>query len=198
MPSRIEKQLDFLKEIDQLKYIERRIGLPKKGRLENDAEHSWHLAMFIILFAKEFPHIDILKALKLALSHDLVEIYAGDVYTFDFEAKKKKKDKEDKAAKKLFGKLPHDQKKEFMDLYKEYEACKTKESELVNSFDKIQPIIQNIIVKGKNWQRQKISFKDVDGLKRKYMEHDKKIVQIYNQLMGEVKEKKLTYEKNRL
>jgi len=196
MNSRVDKLIDFLKEIDQLKYIARRIGLPKKDRWENDAEHSWHLAMFVILFEKEFPKINIAKALKLALTHDLVEIYAGDTYTFDYEAKKGKKKREFQAAKKLFGELPIDQKKEFMGLYREYEERRTKESKLVNSFDKIQPIIQNIIVEGKNWKRQKVTIEDVDNLKRKYMEHDKQMIKIYLRLMKEVKEKKLTYEKN--
>jgi len=198
MPSRIEKIIDFLKEIDKFKYIERRIGLSKRARPETDAEHSWHLAMFVILFEKEFKSLDITKTLKIALTHDLVEIYAGDTYTFDYEGKKSQREREIKAAKKLFTKLPKDLEKEFMDFFLDYEDGRSEEGKLARAFDKIQPILQNILVNGRNWKKQKISFEDVNNLKKKFMIHDKKILKIYNRLMEEVKEKKLTYEKDRI
>lgn len=196
--NRTKKILSFLKEIDKFKYIERKILLSKRARPETDAEHSWHLAMFVILFEKEFKNLDITKTLKIALTHDLVEIYAGDTYTFDYEGKKSQREREIKAAKKLFTKLPKDLEKEFTNLFLDYEDGLSEEGKLARAFDKIQPILQNIIVNGKNWKKQKISFEDVNNLKRKFMIHDKKILNIYNQLMKEVKEKKLTYEKNRL
>ena len=75
MAERDSKILSFLKEIEKFKLIERRVYCSDLKRKESDAEHSWHLAMFIILFEKDIAkNLDIAKMLKMALIHDLAEI----------------------------------------------------------------------------------------------------------------------------
>ncbi len=189
---RIDILLDFLKEIEKLKLIERRVFVSNKSRFENSAEHSWHLAMFIILFEMDLPKdLNFNKMLKMALIHDLVEIYAGDTFFFDEEHKKSKKEREKKAAKKLFGKLPEDLKKELNTLFYEHEEAKSKEAKMVRSFDQLQPMIQNILSDGYSWTLHKITAEDVERHKNNYMAHNEKVMQIYKKLFREAKKKKL-------
>ncbi|MGA2667173.1 MAG: HD domain-containing protein [Patescibacteria group bacterium] len=189
--TRTDKLLDFLKEIEKLKFIDRKVYLSDQKRYENDAEHSWHVAMFVLLFENDFPNLNIKKMLKMALIHDLVEIYAGDTFTFDEEGKRTKKDREYKAAKKLFGMLPRDLQKEFFNLMEEFEERKTREAIFTQSFDKLLPIIQNILSKGKAWKKYHITEKMAYDIKIPYLSFDKKILSIYKKLTAETKAKKL-------
>ena len=129
--------------------------------------------------------------LKLALMHDLVEIYAGDTFAYDKQNQATKKERESKAAAKLFSQLPEDLSKEFMNLFDEYEEIQTKEAKFVKSFDKIQPILQNLCSSGKSWQKHKITFSDIDQYKRKYVEHNDLILEIYEKLLNDARDKKL-------
>lgn len=188
MEKRIETLLEFLKEIEKYKHVERR-NYKKNNVPENDAEHSWHLAMFLLLFEKDLPEdADMTKMLKLALMHDLVEIYAGDTFAFDQEALKTKYDKEHKAALKLFSQLPEDLEHEFMDLFYEYEQSNTKESKIVKSFDKMQPILQNITVGGIGWVKNNVTIGMIDSHKRDHMKHDPVIFNIYTKLLEQARE----------
>lgn len=138
MNARQEKLIEFLKEIDKYKLVERQIYIPGRANKETDAEHSWHMAMFLWLFADDLPKgLDLLKMMKMALMHDLPEIYAGDTFAFDEEGRKTKKEREKKAAEKLFSQLPNDLKKEFTELFREFEECKTPEAKAAVAFDKI-------------------------------------------------------------
>lgn len=190
MNKRTAKLLSFLKEIEKLKLIERQTYLSSYRR-ENDAEHSWHVAMFIVLFEKDFPGFNTKKMLKMALVHDLVEIYAGDTFSFDHVARMDKEEREKKAAKKLFGKLPRNLQKEFRNLFEEYENRRTKEAKLVQSFDKIQPILQGIASNGRMWKEKKITLKHIDDYKHDYILKDNKITSLYNGLLKEALRKKL-------
>lgn len=190
MKERINNLLAFLKEIEKLKLIERKIPVSNMKRLESDAEHSWHLAMFLLLFEKELPpQLNQLKMLKMALIHDLVEIYAGDTFAYDDECKKSQNEREEKAAEKLFAQLPDDLKNEFYELFDEFEKAETKEAKIVKSFDKIQAILQNICTKGESWRGHDVKYSNIDNYKRKHMTHDKKILAIYEKLLNEAKEK---------
>jgi|SRR3989344_2556808 len=192
MEKRTDEILSFLKEIEKYKTIERKTYSSNPARKESDAEHSWHLAMFIILFEKELPaNIDFKKMLKLALIHDLPEIYAGDTFAFDKEKQINKSERESLAAKELFSRLPDDLHKEFIELFEEYEHTETKESKIVKSLDKIQPILQNLCSDGKSWRENNIALSDVDNYKRKYMTHDKFILSLYEKLLAEAKNKNL-------
>ncbi len=195
MDEKTDKIVEFLKEIDKLKSVERVLRLKySNNRNENVAEHSWHLAMYVMLFRNEFENdLDYSKMLEFALIHDLVEIYAGDTYIFDKEKLKDKKEREDKAAKKLYSQLPLDLKKRFENLYNEYENQKSEESKIVYSFDKLQPMIQNLLIDGLTWQENKLTFEMLDNNKRPKMK-DKKILRIYESVMNEANEKNLFYK----
>ncbi len=110
MRERIEKQMDFLREIDKLKSIGRQNYLMDGVRKENDAEHSWHLAMCALVLQEYMPEpVDVARTVELVLIHDLVEIWAGDAYAYDAQAQAAQHEKEVQAAEKLFGMLPEDQ-----------------------------------------------------------------------------------------
>lgn len=126
MKNRINKILSFLQEIEKYKTVEREMFTSNLDRRESNAEHSWHTAMFFFLFEKELPkNLDMKKMLKLALMHDLVEIYAGDTFAFDKKNQATKKERELQSAKKLFSQLPEDLHSESTDLFNEYEETKT-------------------------------------------------------------------------
>ena len=191
MNQRILKIINFLKEIEKYKTIEREIFISNLERKESDAEHTWHSAMILFLLEKELKSIDTLKAFKMVLIHDLIEIYAGDTFAFDKEGRKSKKVREEKAAKKLFSQLPDDLRKELYELWKEYEKGITPESKIIKAIDKIQPILSNLCSEGKAWKIKKVTYKDVDDYKRRFIEKNKVIKEIYEELLKEARERKL-------
>jgi len=147
--------------------------------------------MFVMLFEKDLPKLNIERVLKIVLIHDLVEIYAGDTFSFDKKAKKSQKLREEKAAKKLFRKLPKDLEKEFWGLFKEYEELKTKEALVAKSFDRVQPIMQHILNKGETIRKFGIKKSDIENYVKGNMSHDETIMTIYNILFTELIRKKL-------
>lgn len=156
--NRIGKMLEFLRIIDQFKSIERRTKVSNNNRQENDAEHTWHMCMFALLMHKEVEEeVNLEKALKLILIHDLCEIYAGDTYAHDISARRNKKQREDEAVKQLFCKLPADLEFEFYELWNEYEENETKEANFAHAIDKIQAFAQNVHTNGEVWQENKVT-----------------------------------------
>ena len=129
MEQRLEKQLAFALEIDKVKNIFRQTHLSGNGRNENDAEHSWHMAIMAYLL-REYSNeeIDIAKTMVMCLIHDLVEIDAGDTYAYDSEGQKTKKTREDAAKERIFSILPEDQRAELIALFDEFEANETPEA----------------------------------------------------------------------
>ena len=127
MMERFKKQLNFLIEIDQVKNILRMTSIADGSRRENDAEHSWSLAMMAVLFAEHVDdQIDLLKVIKMVLIHDLVEIHAGDTFCFDEAGMQDKEAREQASADKIFGLLEQDQGQELRQLWEEFESCATK------------------------------------------------------------------------
>src|SRR6188508_1764735 len=116
------KQIEFIKEVDKLKYILRKTKLINSDRNENDAEHSWHLALMAIVLAEHSDKpIDVLKVLKMVLIHDIVEIDAGDTFIYDTTKNHTNTDEELLAAKRIFGLLPAEQAEEFIAIWQEFE-----------------------------------------------------------------------------
>ena len=151
---RIQKQMSFLYEIDKVKDVFRQSLIVNGKREENDAEHSWHMAM-VALTIKEYFTIkdfDLEKSLKMILIHDLVEIYAGDTPAFGV-ARPDKKEEEIKAAKKLFSLLPDDQNDYFLKLWLEFEDSETPEAIYANVCDRYQGFMQNITSNGHTWEK---------------------------------------------
>lgn len=192
MADRKEKILDFLKEIEKFKLIKRETYLSNLKN-ESDSDHVWHLCMFILLFKKEFNDIDILKAIKIAMIHDLGKIYSGDIFAFSKD-KSEKNNKEKKGIIKILSRLPEDLREEYYNLYLEYERQETEEAKLVKAMDKIQPMLQNICSKGKSWEKHNISAEDIDNYKMKYLKYNKLFDDLYKSLRKEALDKKLLKE----
>lgn len=152
---RFQKQLKFIIEIDKLKQIYRQNLVIGTGRHENDAEHSWHLAMMAILLSEYAAeqNVDVLHVVKLVLIHDLVEIDAGDTFAYDEKGYEDKADREQKAAERLFNILPPDQAEELMKLWCEFEAMETPEAGFAASLDRFQPLLLNYNTGGHTWKK---------------------------------------------
>lgn len=150
---KLKSQLDFLVEIDKMKNIFRRTVIIDKSRRENDAEHSWHFAMLaMILEEYSSQKVDVTKAIKIALVHDLVEVYAGDTFAYDEKAKQDKRQRELEAADKIFGMLPEEQGAYIRALWDEFEAKETPESKYANVCDRLQPLMHNYLTDGHTWK----------------------------------------------
>jgi putative hydrolases of HD superfamily len=149
---RLLKQIEFIIEIDKIKHIFRKNFLMDGSRNENDAEHSWHLAIMAILLSEHCNEkIQVSKVIKMVLVHDLVEIYAGDTYCYDDKANEDKCDREQQSAARLFSILPEDQGNELRSLWEEFEAKKTPEAKFACALDRLQPLIHNYLNKGNTW-----------------------------------------------
>lgn len=157
---RLVKQIEFIVEIDKLKQILRQ-SVITGGSLknENDAEHSWHLAMMALLLSEYsvVPNMDVLRVVKMVLVHDLVEIDAGDTYCYDEKGNLDKAEREQRAAERIFNILPADQAKEIMNLWQEFEELATPESRFANCLDRMQPVLLNYHTQGHTWQRPGIT-----------------------------------------
>lgn len=153
---------EFIKFIDRVKLIDRQNYLADASRHENDAEHSWHLALATILLSDYAAEkIDQAKTVKMVLIHDLVEIYAGDTYCYDNSAKVGQSEREFESAKKLFGQLPEEKAKEMFSLWCEFEEMKTPESRFAKAMDRLQPVLLNIGGNGRSWKEHGIRFEQV-------------------------------------
>lgn len=150
---RLKRQLAFLLELDKQKKIGRQTYLADGSRKEGDAEHAWHMAVMAFLLADYANEkIDVLKTMKMILLHDVIEIDAGDTYAYDTEGNRTKKARELKAADRIYGMLPKDQKKEYRALWEEFEAMETPEAKFANTLDKVQPLLLNDASGGKSWR----------------------------------------------
>ncbi len=150
--TRIEQQLEFIAEIDKMKSIYRQTYIADTSRAENDSEHSWHLALMAMLLSEYANEkVDILRVIQMVLIHDMVEIDAGDTYAYDPEANKTKRERELKAADRIFNILPEEQAKWMRTLWDEYEAAETMEAKFALSLDILHPIMMNDLGEGKAW-----------------------------------------------
>lgn len=158
MNSRLEKQIRFILELDKMKNLYRQTYVLHENRKENDAEHSWHIAVMAILLS-EYANsdIDIPKVIKMLLLHDVVEIDAGDTYCYDDEGNATKAEREEKAAQRIFGLLPDDQSRESYDLWREFEDSMTSEARFAAVLDRLQPLLLNYTRNGISWQEHSIT-----------------------------------------
>ena len=156
------KQIQFIKEIDKIKYIQRRTCLFNSDRPENDAEHSWHLALMGIALSEHANKpVDILKVIKMVLIHDIVEIDSGDVFVYDKSKSHKNTEEEFAAAQRIFGLLPENQAKELIDLWKEFEDGETDDAKFAKSLDKLEPLLQNFSNNGGTWDKYNVTYNEV-------------------------------------
>ena len=155
---RFKRQIEFILEADKLKKIARRTTLLDVTRQENSAEHSWHIALLVLILAEyaEDADLDLLQVIKLLLIHDLVEIDAGDTYCYDEIGGRDQQKRERKAAERIFNILPADQADAFRALWDEYETRATPESKFANAVDRVQPFLHNYFTRGRTWQKHGI------------------------------------------
>ena len=165
---RFQKQLNFILEADKEKNIFRQTHLSGHGRRENDAEHAWHMAIMIYLL-KEYANeeIDVAKAMMMALIHDIVEIDAGDTYAYDTAGLETQKEREEKAAERIFGMLPEDQKAELKSLFEEFEAYETPEAKFARAMDNFQPLLLNDSNDGGDWKEHGVCRSQIMGRHKK-------------------------------
>lgn len=163
MEERLKKQMDFLLEVDKLKFINRQTYLSDGTRRENDAEHSWHLALMAVLLSEHADEeVDLLKVITMVLIHDLVEIDAGDTYAYDEAGKQTQRIREEKAADRIFAMLPKDQEKKFRALWEEFDAYETPEAKFAHVCDNVQPLMLNHATGGKSWRERGIRRSQVE------------------------------------
>ena len=154
---RFEKQKNFILEIDKEKSIFRQTHLSGGGRRENDAEHAWHMAVMVYLL-QEYANepIDIARTMMMVLTHDLVEIDAGDTYAYDAAGKATEHERETAAADRIFGLLPEDQGRLMRGLWEEFEAYETPEARFAHTMDNFQPMLLNDSNGGGDWKARGI------------------------------------------
>lgn len=169
--SRLDEQFAFIKEIDKEKFITRQTYLTGGQIKENDAEHAWHMAIMTILLS-EYANgdIDVLKTITMLLIHDLVEIDAGDTYAYDETAKASQREREEKAADRIFGMLPDDQGVRLRELWDEFEANRSMEAKFAHAMDNIQPVMLNDATGGKAWEEHKVHLEKILGRNQKTKE----------------------------
>ncbi|MGF7003827.1 putative hydrolase of HD superfamily [Lachnospiraceae bacterium PFB1-21] len=159
---KLKQQMDFLLEIDKEKKIGRQTYISDGSRKENDAEHAWHMAMFALIlqeYAEEA--VDIGRVLSMILIHDVVEIDAGDTYAYDEDAKKTQKEREEKAAERIFGMLPELQRDHFLSLWHEFEEGTSADAKYAVALDRLQPMMLNAAAGGKSWKEHGVTLSQI-------------------------------------
>ena len=162
---RFKQQIEFILEIDKLKNVLRQTILMDKSRKENSAEHSWHIALTVIILSEYAGNeeIDLFRVMKILLVHDLIEIDAGDTYCYDDRGRRDQARREKAAADRIFNILPQDQARMFRELWDEFEDRKTPESRFANALDRVQPFLHNYFTHGITWQENDIKSDQVKG-----------------------------------
>lgn len=180
MQKRLLGILKFIEEIEKLKHIKRINTLSDCSRQESDAEHSWHLAMIVLLLKDELGEkFDVERAIKIALVHDLVEIYTGDCWPANKKEVKEKKVREKKVAKKLFSQLPADLQKEIQGYWQEYEDAKTIEAKTVKALDKIVYPLHYALSGTIVWHKEQSTNGGRRVYGRPYVSHNKVLAEIF-------------------
>ena len=154
---RLRQQMDFCREIDKEKEVFRQSYLCSGNRRENDAEHAWHAALMAVIL-EEYANekVDLLKTITMLLIHDVVEIDAGDTYAYDVEGLKSQAEREEKAAARIYGMLPEDQREHMLALFREFEEGESPEARFAKALDNVQPVMQNDASGGKDWREKGI------------------------------------------
>lgn len=160
---RLMEQLTFILEVEKLKTVLRKTPLLDCSRVENDAEHTWQLALMAMVLAEHSREpVDLLRVIKMLLIHDIVEIDAGDTFAYDHVARTSQAERELKAADRIFAILPKDQAAEFRALWDEFELKATNEAHFANAMDRLQPTLHNFFTNGGTWNTKGVTSADVE------------------------------------
>ncbi|MEL3907637.1 MAG: HD domain-containing protein [Treponemataceae bacterium] len=184
MDERLEKLLNFILYLDGAKNIFRQSRLIKSDRRENVAEHSWHLAIMAYLL-KEYADkkIDIARVILMCLAHDIVEIYCGDTFAFDEVAVANQKMREDIAKEKVYSLLPEDFKKEFTDLFDEFQDANTPEARFARAVDSLQPILLDNANGGSNWKTHGVRAEQIYSVNEFIKGSSKKLFEVVDKII---------------
>ena len=184
--TRLEQQIAFIIEIDKVKNIFRQTYLSDGKRKENDAEHSWHIALMALLL-QEYAEdaVDVLKVITMVLIHDLVEIDAGDTYAYDTEGAKSKRDREVRAANRIFGMLPEDQGLYFRALWDEFEEYETADAKYAHLLDNFQPLLLNHASGGISWVEHEVKKSQIYKRNERISETSKTIWECMQRIIDE-------------
>jgi putative hydrolase of HD superfamily len=161
--------------------VDRQVFIPPTiDKAENDIAHSFSLAMLAWFLSPHFPELDANKMLRMCLAHDIVEVYAGDTFSYDDEAVLAKSEREAQAQAKLaaeWADFP-----ELIRAIQEYEESQTPEAKFVYSLDKLQPAIMDYLNEGRIWRRLNITFSKFVAEKEKKMPVSPEVYKYYQQL----------------
>ena len=190
MQDRLKKQIEFILELDKMKNLYRQTYVLHEDRKENDAEHSWHLAILAFLLAEySNENINVTHVMKMVLLHDVVEIDAGDTYCYDNEGYKSKAEREEKAAQRIFGLLPDDQRKEFYDLWREFEDSETPDARFAAMLDRVQPLLLNYTKGGISWKEHGIHKEQVLNRNIDYFSESDELAELIKYIIDDAAEK---------
>ena len=186
MDERLQKQLDFILEIDKEKNIFRQTHLSGHGRNENDAEHAWHMAIMAYLL-QEYSNekIDVARVMLMCLIHDVVEIDAGDTYAYDAEGLKTQKAREEAAKERLYSMLPEDQKADLTAIFDEFEERKTPEAKFARALDNLQPLLLNNSNDGGDWRNHDVTTEKVYERQSRTREGSEKLFEVTDKILKE-------------
>ncbi|MCL1831068.1 MAG: HD domain-containing protein [Oscillospiraceae bacterium] len=159
MTEKLRGQLHFLREVDKMKSIFRQTWLTDRSRQENDAEHSWHLALTAMTLFEYcgFDDVDLDRVIRMALVHDLVEIYAGDTFAYDQIGNESKQQREKESADKLFSLLPSTQASEYRALWEEFDQMETHDAIYASAIDRLQSLNNIHLSGGVTWLQHSIT-----------------------------------------
>ena len=190
MKERLKKQINFILELDKMKNLYRQTYVLHENRKENDAEHSWHIAIMAILLS-EYANSDIdsAKVIKMLLLHDIIEIDAGDTYCYDAVGNSTKAEREEKAARRIFGLLPEDQCTEFYELWREFEDSVTKEARFAAVLDRLQPLMLNYTKGGISWQEHGIHKEQVLKRNENYFSEADELAELIKSVINDAEKK---------
>lgn len=156
--SRLARQIGFIVEIDRLKHILRQTLVMDGSRRENDAEHSWHIAVMVMVLAEyAATDVSVARVLRMLLIHDLVEIDAGDTFVYDAAGLRDQAERERRAADRIFGLLPSDQGAELRALWDEFEERRTPDALFARAIDVMQPLLHNYHTQGGTWRQHGVT-----------------------------------------
>ena len=190
MKERLKKQVEFILEIDKMKNLYRQTYVLHEERKENDAEHSWHLAIMAFMLSEySNQSIDVLKIMKMVLIHDIVEIDAGDTYCYDEKGYSTKSEHEEAAAQRIFGLLPEDQRDEYYSLWREFEDSETNEARFAAILDRLQPLMLNYTKKGISWKEHGIYKEQVLNRNKEYFSESDEIAELILSLIDDAAQK---------
>lgn len=190
MKERLKKQIEFILEIDKMKNLYRQTYVLHEDRKENDAEHSWHLAIMAFMLSEySNQSVDVLKVIKMVLMHDIVEIDAGDTYCYDEKGYTTKAEREESAAQRIFGLLPEDQRNEYYQLWREFEDSETSEARFAAVLDRLQPLMLNYTKKGISWQEHGIYKEQVLNRNKDYFPQSDEIAELITYIIDDAADK---------